>query len=81
MSERTNEEIVASLVSPDAEQEARFTMDEDYQRLIISMLLSDRQFLTHSIGLVQPTYFTNDAHRTICRVLFDHFDQYKIWKK
>jgi len=75
--EKTTEEVVASLVDPDGDQKARYALEEDYQRLILSMLLSDRQFLMQSLSLIKPTYFTNINHRAISRCLFEYFEEYK----
>lgn len=70
-------ELDPTLVDPDADSDARYDWDEDFQRHIISMLLLDRQFLLQGMNLVRPSYFTNKAHSKACEVLFDHFNEYK----
>jgi replicative DNA helicase len=71
------DEIVAKLIDPDADDEVRYAMEDDYQRYIMSMLLVDRQFLLHALDLIRPSYFVNRNHRTICKILFEHFEKYK----
>jgi replicative DNA helicase len=66
-----------ALVDPDAQVKAEFNWGEDYQRVILSMLMVDRIFLTQSLNLVRPSYFTNKAHQGICAALFTFFDKYK----
>jgi len=66
-----------TLADPDAESEARYDWDEDFQRHIISMLLLDRQFLLQGMDLVKSTYFTNRVHVKACEVLFKYFERYK----
>ena len=68
-----------ALIDPDAGAvgAANFAWGEEYQKEILSMLLADRQFLMSTRGLVKPYYFTNKAHREICRIVFSYWDQYK----
>jgi replicative DNA helicase len=66
-----------TLMDPDSESEAQFNFQRDYQRSILSLLLSDRTYLTESLSLIKPTYFTDDNHKLICRLLFDHFNKFK----
>lgn len=65
------------LINPDGKVEAKFDLDEDVQRHILGMLLTDRGFLVQSLGLVQSTYFHNIAHQKIHRSLIRHFERYK----
>ena len=66
------------LIDPDSiDDNARYTWDEDFQRHIISMLISDRQFLLHGMNLVKPGYFTNKAHSKICSKVFKYFEKHK----
>jgi len=67
-----------SLVDPDGGDSVSFHWDEEFQRHIISMLLSDRQFLLQSMDLVKPNYFTNKAHKVICQFIYDYFKQYMV---
>jgi KaiC/GvpD/RAD55 family RecA-like ATPase len=66
-----------TLQDPDAEGEARYNWDEEFQRHIISLLLCDRQFLIQSLDLIKPTYFTNKVHQKTCDILFKHYIQYR----
>ena len=70
-------ELDPTLIDPDAETDARYDWDEDFQRHVISMLLLDRQFLLQGMNLVKASYFTNKAHSKACEILFKHFDEYK----
>ncbi len=65
------------LVDPDAGTDAKYTWDEEFQRHVAAMLISDRQFLLQSIDLVHPNYFTNKAHSKICSIVFEFFKKYK----
>lgn len=67
-----------TLVDPDGEEEISFHWDEEFQRHIMSLLLSDRSFLLQSMDLVRPNYFTNKAHRVICQFLYDYFKKYML---
>ena len=67
------------LQDPDGgEVSAQFHWDEEFQRTIISLLMTDRTFLLQSIDLIKPNYFTNKAHQKACEVIFDHFKKYRI---
>src|SRR3989304_5611988 len=50
--------------------------DRDFQREILSMLLSDRYFLIQSIDMINPSYFADDVHKKICGILFKYFKEY-----
>ena len=70
-----------TLVDPDGEEQASYSWDEEFQRHIIALLVSDRQFLLSSIDLVKPSYFTNRAHQQMCRIVFKFFQDYRILPK
>lgn len=65
------------LTNPDAESEDRFRWDEDFQRLVLGLLLNDRWFITQCRGLLEPAHFSDERHRMLCQVLFDHIETYK----
>lgn len=68
------------LVDPDEADHgggAAFTWGEEYQRDVLAMLLADRSFLSSTASLIKPSYFTNKAHKEICRILFGYFQKYK----
>jgi replicative DNA helicase len=67
-----------TLQDPDAEGEVKYSWDEEFQRHIIALLISDRQFLLQSLDLVKPSYFTNKAHSKVCSIVFDFFKKYRI---
>jgi hypothetical protein len=69
--------VLERLVDPDQQAQAKYLWDEDFQRILLGMLLSDRFFLCQSLGLVKPTYFSSEIHQLACRVLIQYFEKYK----
>lgn len=68
-----------TLTDPDANNiDARYAWDEDFQRHVAALLVSDRDFLLQSIDIVNPNYFTNKAHAKICNIVFDFFKRYRV---
>jgi replicative DNA helicase len=67
-----------TLADPDAEGEIKYSWDEEFQRHVISLLISDRQFVLQSLDLVKPNYFTNKAHQKACSVVFKFFKEHRI---
>lgn len=67
-----------TLVPPERDLDVRYKWDEEYQRHIMALLLTDKQFLLQSIDLIKPSYFTNKAHQKACSVVFRFFKQYHI---
>ncbi|MCA9485713.1 MAG: AAA family ATPase, partial [Nanoarchaeota archaeon] len=66
------------LENPDSNTyQAQFSWDEEFQKTIVSFLMSDRTFLLHSIDLIKPTYFTSKAHQKACEVIFNHYKKYR----
>lgn len=74
MTEQDQKDI-EQLTAP--EQQARYHWDEDFQRMLLGMLLSDRFFLCQAIGLVKPNYFSNEIHQLACRTLLAYFEKQK----
>ena len=74
-----NDKLVEELVAlnPDQQAPVKYIWDEDFQRILIGMLLCNRFFLYQSLGLVKVSYFQNEIHQLICRILFDYFNKYK----
>ncbi len=71
-------ELVDKLVDLNVDQvDIKYPWDEDFQRIVVGMLLSDRFFITQSIGLIKPTYFQNEIHQTIYRILIVYFETHK----
>ncbi len=60
----------------EARRKSEFKMTKDIQRRILSMLLRDDQMLARNRSIVQPQYFENEVHKTVCRILFAHYDKY-----
>jgi len=79
MSTLTPEEeaILSQQMDPDAQNAAQYQWDEEYQRLILGMLVNDRIFLVQSQGLVKPQYFKNEVHKLISKIVFNYFETYK----
>src|SRR5215831_4044263 len=69
--------ILDQLIDPDLLQKPRYSWDDNFQRRLLGMLLTDRFFLIQSQSLVKPEYFTNEAHALICRILFKLFQKHK----
>ena len=66
-----------SLTNPDAKKIDHYRWDENFQREIVGLLLNDRWFVSQCRDLVDPDYFSDERHRTVCRILFVHMDMYR----
>jgi replicative DNA helicase len=53
-----------------------YSWNDEFQREIVSLLLQDESFCRQNINLVKHTYFTNEVHQKLCRILFSHFEEY-----
>ena len=73
----SDQAVLESLIDPDGPGEAKYRWDDDYQKNILGMLLVDRYFLVQSVDLVDPSYFVNDAHSVVAKILFSYFKKYK----
>jgi len=77
--------VVDAFIDPDQQkQAAKFIWSEDFQRVVLGMLLCERFFLVQSLDLIQPNYFLNEIHETVCKFVLEHFAKYnqqpsKIW--
>jgi replicative DNA helicase len=68
-----------TMVDPDASGVAiKYNWDEEFQRHIAALMISDRQFLLQSLDLVKPGYFTNKAHAKVVQIAYDFFKKYRI---
>jgi len=65
------------LTNPDARKDERYRWDEDFQRMILGLLLNDRWFVNQCRELISPSYFSDERHQTLCKILFDYVDAYK----
>lgn len=54
----------------------RYKYDEEFQRSIVGLLLNDRWFSIQSKDLVKPSYFLDERHQLLCKIVFDHLDKY-----
>jgi hypothetical protein len=61
---------------PDAVSDDAYQWDEEFQREILGLFLQDESFCRQNMALVKHTYFTNDVHQRICRILFKHYEEY-----
>src|ERR1019366_3895060 len=69
--------ILDGLVDPDLDKPYRYTWDDNFQRRLLGMLLTDKFFLIQSQSLIKPDYFTNECHVLTCRILFKLFQKHK----
>ena len=65
------------LTNPDSQKSDRYRWDEDFQRVVIGLLLNNSWFVNQCRDLVDPSYFSDERHQMMCGVLFEHVDQYK----
>lgn len=68
-----------NLTNPDESAAAgeKYKWDEEFQRTIVGLLLNDRWFATQCRDLILPSYFIDERHQLLCKILFDHIDHYK----
>jgi hypothetical protein len=74
------QEVLQQLLSLDLDKiaiEGQYRFGEDFQRVIVGMLLCDRFFTVQAEGLIKPDYFTNETHRLVVRLLFEYWYKYK----
>lgn len=71
------EQVLASLINPDDPTGDNYRWDEELQKNILGMLLCDKNFLVQSFDLVKPEYFQNEVHKSVCKILFNYFNDYK----
>ena len=65
------------LTNPDGDSSDKYKWDEEFQRTIVGLLLNDRWFCTQCQPLIKPSYFLDERHQLICRILFEYMDDYK----
>jgi replicative DNA helicase len=65
------------LTNPDAIViDERYKYEEEFQRSIMGLLLNDRWFAIQSKDLVKASYFLDERHQLLCKIIFDHLDRY-----
>ena len=76
----TAEELAAfeSFTDPDEQSNENFRWDDEFQRYLLGMLVSDRFFAIQSRDLIRPEYFVDEVHQLMCRKLFLHIDEYHV---
>ncbi len=67
-----------SLQDPDATTDTKYGWDEEFQRHIAALVISDRQFMLQSLDLIKASYFTNKAHHKAVSVAQEFFKTYRI---
>lgn len=60
-----------------SESSDKYKWDEEFQRTIMGLLLNDKWFTTQCRDLILPSYFVDERHQLLCRVLFNYIDSYK----
>lgn len=66
------------LQDPDEGVDVKYNWDLDFQRHIVSLLLSDKEFMVQGLDLIRPSYFSNKAHVKACEIVFNMYQQYKM---
>lgn len=66
-----------ALIDGDAQKPSKYSWDENFQRRLLGMLLTDSYFLIQAQSLVRPEFFSNECHVLACKLLFTHFQKYK----
>lgn len=56
---------------------SKFGWDENFQSMIVGLLLTDKFFLIQSLDKIKPEYFSKETHILIIRILFEYFEKYK----
>lgn len=70
------QELLEKLSKPELEK-TKYSWDENFQRRILGMALTDAEFLVQAIALIRPEYFSNEVHFTMCDLLFKHYEKHK----
>ena len=71
------QQAIVSQLSQAEANSVKYNWDENFQRRIIGMSLTDAQFLVQAISLIKPEYFNNECHYLVCKTLFDYYENYK----
>ena len=77
MDDRTKE-IVESLTNPDVSKKPKYSWDDNFQRRIVGLILTDKYFLTQAKSLILPEYFANECHSEIIKICLENFDKYDV---
>lgn len=66
------------LTNPDADPKEKYKWDGEFQRTILGLLLNDSWFSMQCSDLIKPSYFTDERHQVVCKILFDYLEGYKF---
>lgn len=69
------QKLFSKILSTEPEN-VKYPFDQEFQRVLVGMLLCDRFFLSQCIGLVDPNYFLSEVHQFLAKFVFAFFDQY-----
>lgn len=71
------QELLKQLTVQEANK-PKYTWDENFQRRILALALTNDDFLVQAFALIKPEYFTNEVHYLTAKILFDNFEQKRI---
>lgn len=69
---------LSKLTDPDAKTEHKYNWDENFQRMILGLLLNDKVFVTQCRDLINPLYFTDEVHQLVVRKAFEYLETHKV---
>lgn len=77
MSELSDDEkkLVEQLANTER-QKSKYNFDDNFQRRILGLIITDKTFLVQARSLVEPEYFSNEVHVTVAKALFGYFETY-----
>jgi replicative DNA helicase len=55
----------------------KYAWDDNFQKKLMGMILTDQYMLLQSIDKIQADYFSNEAHVLISKILLKHFQEHK----
>lgn len=70
------EKILDSLLQKQLVKQ-KFRWDEEFQKRIVGIILTDQNFIGQCINLIKPEYFTNECHIDICKVVLKCVEKHK----
>lgn len=76
MLNKEDSEIFNKLVNADDNTKVAYSWEEDFQRQIIGLILTDGYFVIQSKGLIQSNYFSNEIHSNLFRLTMNYFNEY-----
>lgn len=65
------------MTDPETLGRPKFAWDDDFQRKLLGMLLTDNYMLVQSLDKIKSDYFSNEAHVLIAKILLKHFNERK----